>query len=158
MEHALDANARLAYHQCHSAPLMNRLHEVVTAAVGDYEPNGALGAELRYVLTHWPELTLFLRRPGVPLDNNVCERLLKVVIKYRKNSLFFATAYSASYLSTLMSVIATAQLNHANVLHYLTVLQEHEVAVWAAPADWLPWNYQAALSQALTRQSAAMAA
>ncbi|MBK8973456.1 MAG: hypothetical protein IPM37_19685 [Hahellaceae bacterium] len=67
------------------------------------------------------------------MDNNSCERLLKIVIKYRKNSLFFGTAYSASYLSTLMSVIATAQLNHANVLQYLTVLQEHEAAVWRAP-------------------------
>lgn len=84
--------------------------------------------------------------------------MLKIVIKYRKNSLFFGTAYSASYLSTLMSVIATAQLNHANVLQYLTVLQEHEAAVWRAPGDWLPWNYHAALSQATARQSAAMAA
>jgi transposase len=158
VEHALDDSARLAYHQRHSEPLMNRLHQVVTKAVGEYEPNGALGGELRYVLTHWPELTQFLKIAGAPLDNNSCERLLKIVIKYRKNSLFFGTAYSASYLSTLMSVIATAQLNHANVLQYLTVLQEHEAAVWRAPGDWLPWNYHAALSQATARQSAAMAA
>jgi hypothetical protein len=80
------------------------------------------------------------------------------MIKYRKNSLFFVTAYSASYLSTLMSVIATAHLNHTNVFHYLTVLQEHEAAVWKSPGDWLPWNYDAALSVAMARQSLGIAA
>ena len=158
MESALDDTERLAYHQQHSKPLMDRLHQVVTEAVGEYEPNGVLGRELRYMLTHWSGLTQFLRIEGVPLDNNLCERLIKTMIKYRKNSLFFVTAYSASYLSTLMSVIATAHLNHTNVFHYLTVLQEHEAAVWKSPGDWLPWNYQAALSVVMARQSLGIAA
>jgi hypothetical protein len=158
MESALDDTERLAYHQQHSQPLMDRLYQVVTEAIGEYEPNGVLGRELRYMRTHWSGLTQFLRIAGVPLDNNLCERLIKTMIKYRKNSLFFVTAYSASYLSTLMSVIATAHLNHTNVFHYLTVLQEHEAAVWKSPGDWLPWNYHAALSVAMARQSPDMAA
>lgn len=157
-ENALDDDARLGYHQQHSEPLMSRLHQVVTEAIGQYEPNGAMGGELRYMLTHWQGLTQFLHIPGVPLDNNLCERLIKIMIKYRKNSLFFVTRYSASYLSALMSVIATAHLNEANVLHYLTVLQEHEAAVWLSPGAWLPWNYQAALSATIARQSLAIAA
>ena len=30
---------------------------------------------MRYVLKHWQRLTLFLRQPGAPLDNNIVERL-----------------------------------------------------------------------------------
>ncbi|NUQ61323.1 MAG: transposase [Pirellulales bacterium] len=39
------------------------------------------------MLKHWKELTLFLRVAGVPLDNNVCERALKMAIPHRKNLL-----------------------------------------------------------------------
>jgi hypothetical protein len=41
------------------------------------EPNSALGGAIRYMLNHWEKLTLFLREPGAPLDNNLCERALK---------------------------------------------------------------------------------
>ena len=41
------------------------------------EPNSRLGKAIAYMRTHWPALTLFLRVPGVPLDNNLSERVLK---------------------------------------------------------------------------------
>lgn len=53
------------------------------------EPNSSLGEAIRYMQKHWNELTLFLRAPGAPLDNNVCERALKKAILHRKNALFY---------------------------------------------------------------------
>ena len=50
------------------------------------EPNSGLGHAIAYMLKHWAKLTLFLRVPGAPLDNNVCERALKKVILHRKNA------------------------------------------------------------------------
>jgi hypothetical protein len=41
------------------------------------EPNSALGEAPGYKRTHWRELTLFLREPRAPLDNNLGERALK---------------------------------------------------------------------------------
>jgi hypothetical protein len=41
------------------------------------EPNSGLGKAISYLLRHWEKLTLFLRVPGVPLDNNICEQALK---------------------------------------------------------------------------------
>ncbi|NLW82855.1 MAG: transposase [Phycisphaerae bacterium] len=53
------------------------------------EPNSGLGGEaIGYMLRHWEELTLFLRQPGAPLDNNICERALKKAILHRKNAYF----------------------------------------------------------------------
>jgi hypothetical protein len=43
------------------------------------------------MLRHWELLTLFLREPGAPLDNNIVERALKKSILHRKNSLFYKT-------------------------------------------------------------------
>jgi hypothetical protein len=35
------------------------------------EPNSGLGQAIAYLRKHWNELTLFLRQPGAPLDNNI---------------------------------------------------------------------------------------
>ena len=154
----LTGKARLAYHVKHSKPLMDELFDYANEQLELHEPNCALVTELNYLLKHREKLTLFLREPDVWLDTNWCERMLKIPIKYRKNSLFFGTVYSASYLCVIMSVIATAKENGVNVHHYLTALQEYEALVWQSPERWLPWNYTAALNQAIARQSSAMAA
>ena len=56
------------------------------------EPNSGLGKAISYLLNHWEKLTLFLRVPGAPLDNNIAERALKKAILHRKNSLFYKNA------------------------------------------------------------------
>ena len=55
------------------------------------EPNSGVGAAIEYMRRHWTKLTLFLRVPGAPLDNNVVEPALKKAILHRKNALFFKT-------------------------------------------------------------------
>jgi transposase len=38
-----------------------------------------------YLLNHWPGLTVFVKNPDVPLDNNGCERDLRQLVQGRKN-------------------------------------------------------------------------
>jgi len=90
---------------------------------------------------HWKELTLFLRIPGAPLDNNICERALKKAILHRKNAYFYKTINGARVGDLFMSLIHTCQLNAVNPFHYLTELQKHSPRLVAAPGDWMPWNY-----------------
>jgi hypothetical protein len=97
------------------------------------------------LLKHWETLTRFLTVPGAPLDNNTAERALKLCIRQRKNSLFYATEHSAYIASLLTSVIATCLQAGVNALEYLVAVQDHRQAVFATPAAWLPWTYQAAL-------------
>jgi hypothetical protein len=70
---------------------------------------------------------------------------LKLFIRQRKNSLFFATEHSAYIASVLTSLIATCLHAGVNALEYLVALQEHRREVLRTPAAWLPWNYQANL-------------
>jgi hypothetical protein len=109
------------------------------------EPNSSLGKAIAYMLEHWETLTRVVTEPGAPLDNNVAERALKLAIRQRKNSLFYATEHSAYIASILTSVIATCVQAGVNALQYLVALQEHRREVVANPQAWLPWNYQAAL-------------
>jgi hypothetical protein len=147
-EHALSAEERLAYHQQHSGPRMQALHGWLEQQFADreVEPNSSLGKALNYLRAHWSELTQFLRVSGAPIDNNIVERALKLMIRQRRNSLFFASAYSARVGSVLCSVIATAMKAGINVLEYLVALQQHRHEVVQRPEQWLPWNYGANLA------------
>jgi hypothetical protein len=109
------------------------------------EPNSSLGKAISYMQGHWATLTRFLEVPGAPLENNLVERALKLFIRQRKNSLFFATEHSAYIASVLTSLIATCMHAGINAVEYLVALQEHRREVFADPGAWLPWTYQARL-------------
>jgi hypothetical protein len=144
----MSPEARLAYHQAYSQPLMDDLKAWLDRQVEDrlVEPNSSLGQAIAYMQTHWETLTRFLSVAGAPLDNNLVERALKLFIRQRKNSLFYKTEYSAYIASVLTSLIATCIYAGVNVLDYLVALQEHRAEVFADPAAWLPWTYQASLA------------
>ncbi len=72
-------------------------------------------------------------------------RALKLCMRQRKNSLFYATEHSATSASLLTSVIATCVQAGVNALEYLVAVQDHRKAVFADPTAWLPWTYQTAL-------------
>jgi transposase len=102
------------------------------------------------VLRHWQALTLFLRQPGAPLDNNLVERALKKAILHRKNSLFYKTLNGADVGDLYMSLIHTCELNDANPFDYLTGLHRHSEELAAKPGDWMPWNYLVALKESFS--------
>ncbi|MCP4473459.1 MAG: IS66 family transposase [Gammaproteobacteria bacterium] len=104
------------------------------------------------MLRHWRALTRFLTVPGAPLDNTLCERTIKFLIRHRKNSLFYRTDKGAVVGDGCMTVIQTCLRNQVNPIDYLNVLQRQRVAVAANPHDWLPWNYQTTLASMEHRQ------
>jgi transposase len=147
---AMTAEERLRYHQQHSAPVMEELCGWLNTQFAErkVEPNSGLGMAMRYLLKHWERLTLFLRQPGAPLDNNIAERALKKAILHRKNSLFYKTANGARVGDLFMSLIHTCELCGANPFDYLTQLQRHGRELARNPSEWMPWNYSASLEAA----------
>jgi hypothetical protein len=139
----LSPEQRLAYHQEHSAALIQGLQTWMNErfAQREVEPSSGLGQAMKYLLKHWQPLTLFLRRAGAPLDNSICERALKRAILHRKNSLFYKTVNGAEVGDIYMSVISTCVACGANALEYLQALQLNAQRVQACVAQWLPWNY-----------------
>ncbi len=140
---------RLEYHQQHSGPFMESFHIWLNEQFDQklVEPNSSMGQAISYVLGHWPELTRFLHVPGVPLDNNPCEQILKKAIIHRKNSLFYKTLHGAYIGDMYMSLIHTCILNDVNPFNYLVELQRHSSEVFTNPDRWLPWNYQSTICE-----------
>jgi transposase len=134
---------RLLFHQQHSGPVMEQLHQWLEAqfVLKQVEPNSGLGKAITYLLRHWKGLTAFLREAGAPLDNNICERALKRAVLHRKNALFYRTLHGAEAGDLFMSLIHTCELAGANPFDYLTQLQRHSSELAANPSAWMPWNY-----------------
>ena len=145
----LSPQARLELHQAESSPTMEELRVWLVQQFDGrrVEPNSALGGAISYLLKHWEKLTLFLRRAGAPLDNNVCEQALKKAILHRKNALFYKTPRGAHVGDVFMSLIHTCELGKVNPFDYLTALERHAGELSAKAEDWMPWNYHKMLEE-----------
>ena len=90
-EQDLSPEDRLRFHQAESGPLMKKLKEWSSQQFEDrlVEPNSGLGEATDYMLKHWEKLTLFLREPEAPLDNNITDRALKRALLHRKHAMFY---------------------------------------------------------------------
>jgi transposase len=148
-ERGLTPDERLRLHQHRSGPVMDQLHGWVEAQLAERrtEPNSGLGQAIMYLLRHWHPLTLFLRKAGAPLDNNIVERSLKRAVLHRKNALFYRTLNGAQVGDLFMSLIHTCQLCGANSFDYLIELQRHAQELAARPTEWMPWNYRETLAR-----------
>ena len=156
----LSKDERLRAHQRHSAPVMEALQKWMTAQFDAklIEPNSGLGQAFNYFLKRWDKFTVFLRVPGAPLDNNICERALKMAIRFRKASLFYRSERGARVGDIYMTLIHTAELHGQNPFDYITELQRNHKAVRETPADWLPWNYKATLARFRLTRTAPLSA
>jgi transposase len=143
-EQNMSPEQRLRFHQAESGPLMEDLKFWLNDQLDEkkVEPNSGLGKAISYMLNHWQPLTLFLRVPNAPLDNNLCEQALKKTVLNRKNSLFYKTEHGAYIGDLFMSLIYTCNLNEVNPFNYLTELQKNSSLVFKNPQNWMPWNYK----------------
>lgn len=138
---------RLAYHQTHSLPVMEQIHDWATKkqASEAFEEHSALGKAINYFLRHHQRLMMFCVEQGALIDNNRMEEKLKMVIRGRKTSHFYKTATGADVANVLISVIATTDQARENVYEYLLALQKHQQHVKANPPLWMPWTYRESL-------------
>lgn len=135
---------RLAYHRQHSLPVMKQLRTWGQQQLEQdlVEANSRLGQAIGYFERHFDNLTAFCRIEGAPIDNNLMEQALKLIIRGRKNALFFRSEIGAAINDVICSVSATAYQAGVNVFDYLVCLQRHAQEVHKQPQLWLPWNYR----------------
>ena len=134
---------RLEFHKKNSFPLMQQMKIRVDKAIlnKEFEPNSKIGKDYKYFSNHFPELCAFCYFEGAPICNNLSERMLKSIIRHRKNSLFFKTLLGATVADILTSILFTAKANNLNSIDYLKNLLLYQ-DLWAKNLEaWLPWNY-----------------
>jgi len=144
----MDAQERLHFHQQHSAKLMTDFKQWLDQKMQGHqvEPNSALGEAITYITKRWEKLTLFLRKPGAPIDNNAAERVLKMAIRHRNNSLFYNTLNGAHIGDMFMSVIHTCRFCGVAPFPYLVTLRHYAKHLAENPSAWMPWNYKSTVA------------
>lgn len=111
------------------------------------EPNSDIAAAYNYVIDNFRRLSAFTRDLHAPLDNNRCERELKISIQLRDSARFFRNTVGAGVADGTLTLGATGLGTGANLPDYFTALQRNAADVRAHPELWLPWCYQARLEE-----------
>jgi transposase len=146
-EKGMGPQERLEFHQVHSGPVMEELKGWAMDQFNQkkVEPNSSLGRAIEYMVKRWEKFTRFLHIAGAPLDNNLCEQILKRSVLHRKNSLFYRTEHGAYIGDLFMSLITTCSFCGVNPFDYLIALQKHSSELFKDPKRWMPWNYTEAM-------------
>jgi transposase len=143
----LSAQERLAYHQKYSTPIMTQLKTYLESQQDQFEPNSIAGNAIEYVLSRFTELSQFLHYAHAPLDTNIVERALKMVIQLRNACMFYKTLRGAAFASYVQSALYSAAQNDINPCDYMRTLLDNAQLVIEDPKAWLPWRYEKTLKQ-----------
>ena len=140
---------RLAYHQKHSAPLMDELKVLVLQWKEDKiaPENSEFGRALNYFLNNEEKLRGFHRYEGAPLSNNISERQMIKIALFRNASKSFKTEVGAAVASLIFSLGLTAILANENPQPYFLAILKHQDHVKKDPAGYMPWNYRETISK-----------
>ncbi len=100
----------------------------------------------RSLLKHQPGLEIFLQKPGVPLDNNAAERVLRRPVVGRKLSYGSHSKVGAKLQGTLLSVFGTLAMGGVSLTQWLTAYLGECARIGPGKvvpdADaWLPWGF-----------------
>ncbi len=107
-------------------------------------PKSTLADAIRYSLTRWDALCVFLNDGRIELDTNTVERAIRPVTLGRKNHLFAGSDGGADRWATVCSLITTAKLNNVEPFAYLKDLLERMSAghPMSRIDELLPWNWR----------------
>lgn len=114
------ADARRAARQARSRPLIEAMRPWLERELARIPGRGRLAEAIRYALSRWEALSLFLDDGRVELDTNPVERAIRPVTLGRKNHLFAGSDGGGARWARVCSLIATAKLNGVEPYAYLS--------------------------------------
>ena len=104
------AEERLAIRQQRSRPLVEALQPWLGGKLSLISQKTKLADAIRYALSRWAGLCLFLEDGRVEIDNNVVERSIRPLALTRKNALFAGSDGGAEHWAVIASLIESCKL------------------------------------------------
>jgi transposase len=135
-------DARHAVRQARTRPAIDAVEPWLRAKLETISQKTKLAEAIRYALSRWAGLTLFLDDGRVEIDNNTVERSIRPLALTRKNALFAGSDGGGEHWAVLASLIETAKLNGVDPEAYLAnvitrIVEGHPQSLID---DLLPWN------------------
>jgi transposase len=139
------ADQRRAVRQERSRPLVEDLEPWLRTKLQLISQKTKLAAAIRYTLSRWQGLCLFLEDGHVEIDNNVVERSIRPLALTRKNALFAGSDGGGEHWATIASLIETCKLIGVEPYAYLAdvitrIVDSHPNS---RLDELLPWTYPA---------------
>ena len=134
----------LAARQAEALPIF----EEIWAALMEYKdqvlPKSPMGKAIGYAMNQWEALKRYTGDPQLSVDNNVAERMLRMVVIGRKNYLFAGSEAGARRAAIIYSLVASCKWHgHDPFAYFNDVLKK--VTTWPAnkiddllTANWTP--------------------
>lgn len=140
------AEERRTARQERSRPLVEAFEPWLRLKLQLISQKTKLAEAIRYTLSRWQGLCLFLDDGRVEIDNNVVERSIRPLAITRKNALFAGSDGGAEHWATIASLIETCKLIGVEPYAYLAdviarIVESHpqsrldELLPWAYPAS-----------------------
>jgi hypothetical protein len=94
------------------------------ANIAEYPSKSSIAKAMSYFLNNFKDLTLYLKNPELPIDNNPQERLLRNPVIGRKTWYGTHSIRGAETAATLFSLVESCKLNKINPREYFKKLIE----------------------------------
>lgn len=133
-----------------SSPVLDELRRFLEAHLRKVPGSSVIAETLRYVLSRWDGLVLFVDDGHVELDTNPVERAMRPIALNRKNALFAGSDEGAEHWAILATLIECCKLNDVNPAAYLEDVIKRLVAghLNSRLDELTPWNWKPRLSPA----------
>lgn len=137
------AEERHAIRQERSRPLVEALQPWLREKLSLISQKTKLAEAIRYALSRWAGLGLFLDDSRVEIDNNAVERAIRPIALNRKNALFAGSDGGAQHWAVIASLIETCKLLDVEPHGYLADVITRIVSGHPQSRldDLLPWAY-----------------
>jgi transposase len=109
-----DADHRRAVRNQHARVMVDDLHHYLEARLRQVSAKSKLAEAIRYALTRWDGLTVFLDDGRVELDTNTVERSIRPLALNRKNALFAGSDEGGDNWAVIATLIENCKISGIN--------------------------------------------
>jgi transposase len=137
------AEERRAIRQDRSAPIVATLEQWLREKLALISQKTKLAEAIRYALSRWEGLSLFLDDGRIEIDSNAVERTIRPIALNRKNALFAGSDGGGEHWAIIASLIETCKLCGINPQAYLadTLTKIVNGHLNSQIDSLLPWAY-----------------
>ena len=136
------AAERRTLRQHHARPVLDGLKAWIETTLSTLPQKQKLAEAMRYALSRWAALSVYIDDGRVEIDNNIAERAMRPLGIGRKNWLFAGSDKGGERIANILTIIETVKLHGHNPELYLTdVLTRIQDHPKDRLEDLLPWNW-----------------
>ena len=116
----MTADERSGLRQQHARPILDDLKVWIRETLPTIPQKPRLAETMRYALSRWEALSVYIDDGRVEIDNNIAERAIRPIGIGRKNWLFAGSDKGGERIANVLTIIETAKMHGHNPEVYLT--------------------------------------